>query len=128
MRGQVFTINGIKCFTMGGAKTTDMDHRKEGFSWWKREIPSEEEFEEALANLAKYNYSVDYIFTHCCPESIIRKQDIFFDRAQSILTRFLDNLITAYHIQYKDWFFGHYHIDEDFGNLHCLFNRVLELN
>ncbi len=127
MRGQVFTINGKTCFTMGGAQSTDLKWRKEGFSWWKSEIPSEDEFEEALKALEIHEYSVDYIFTHCCPESIIGKRDANFVRAENILTRFLSTLITAYKIQYKEWYFGHYHIDMDFDNMHCIYNRIIEL-
>ena len=123
MRGQVFTIGRRTFFTMGGAETTDMDRRLEGFSWWKREIPVEEEFEEALSILEEYDFSVDYVLTHCCPEGVIR----YFERSPNILTRFFDNLITAYKIQFKEWYFGHYHADKDFNNFHCLFNRVIRL-
>ena len=64
MRGQVFTIDGLKFFTMGGASSIDKQFRVEGKSWWKEEIPSKEEFDEALDNLDKHKWEVDYVITH----------------------------------------------------------------
>lgn len=40
-------------------------------SWWKRELPSKEEMDEGIANLAKHNNSVDYILTHCPYTSLL---------------------------------------------------------
>ena len=39
MRGYVFTIDGKTIFTMGGAYSIDKYMRKEGYSWWKEELP-----------------------------------------------------------------------------------------
>ena len=52
MRGQVFTIDKIKFFTFGGAKSSDIMYRKENISWWKEEMPSKEDqdFPENHAN------------------------------------------------------------------------------
>lgn len=55
MRSQVFTIDGVKFFTMGGAFSHDKQFRKEGVSWWSQELPSCEEYEEAERNLEMHN-------------------------------------------------------------------------
>ncbi len=39
-------------------------------SWWAEELPSEAEYLEARANLARVHWNVDYIISHCCPSSI----------------------------------------------------------
>ena len=70
MRGQIFTIEGKKFFTMGGAESHDKIYRKEGISWWPREMPSNDEYEEGLANLDKVNNQVDYILSHCAPDQL----------------------------------------------------------
>ena len=70
MRGQVFTIEGQKFFTFGGAQSHDMWCRKEGRDWWAREMPSDEEYEEGFRNLKKVNYEVDYVITHCAPDQV----------------------------------------------------------
>ena len=51
MRGQVFEIGGKTFFTMGGAESSDKIYRKEGVSWWAREMPSDVEYEEAIKHM-----------------------------------------------------------------------------
>ena len=83
MRGQVYDIpvctsgaeKSISVFTMGGAFSVDRRYRREGESWWPREMPSQEEYTEALANLKRHHNQVDYLLTHTGRE---RSLDIFF--------------------------------------------------
>ncbi len=141
MRGQVYTIDGIRFFAMGGAKSTDKQYRKEGESWWAREMPSDEEYEEALENLRNVNFEVDVVLTHCSPEGYIGKNmspvynsDInrllaanmagVVDRSGNRLTRFLDSLIVDYGLKFKHWYFGHYHRDMDWDKFSLLFSSV----
>ena len=49
-------------------------YRVNHLSWWEEELPSEEEYQTARANLDRAGWEVDYIITHCCPTSI---QNIF---------------------------------------------------
>ena len=60
MRGQVFDIDGISVFTMGGASSHDRAWRTEGKSWWPEELPSDAEREEARANLDSRGWNVDH--------------------------------------------------------------------
>lgn len=141
MRGQVFTIDGATFFTMGGAESTDKKYRKEGVSWWAREMPSDDEFEEALENLTKVNFDVDIVLTHCAPEGYIGKnmRPVFnsdisrilaanmagvVDRSGNRLTRFLDELITEHNLKFNHWYFGHYHRDMDWEKFSLLFSSV----
>ena len=34
-------------------------------SWWKRELPNQEEMDNGIKNLELNNNKVDYILTHC---------------------------------------------------------------
>ena len=79
-----------------------MNHR----SWWAAELPSEEEYQTARANLDKCGWAVDYIVTHCCSTSV---QDELGGGAFQAdrLTDFLDEV--AQKCKFKYWFFGHYH-------------------
>ncbi len=130
MRGQIFDIDGIRFFTMGGASSHDIDagildpnapdfaakrkkldremalYRINRVSWWEEEIPSEEEMAEGLANLERVENKVDVILTHCMPSSV---QDIY-SRGQykhDRLTDYLDKVKNK--CEFKMWFFGHYH-------------------
>lgn len=106
MRGQVFTIEGRKFFTMGGGYSIDKFLRKEGVSWWKEEIPSDEEMEEALKNLEKHDYTVDYIITHAAPESTM---NLIFPNhdPEKKLNLFLQEVMDR--TTYTHWYFGHLH-------------------
>lgn len=128
MRGQVYSIFGTTFFTMGGAESTDKEYRKEGESWWAREMPSDEEYEEALRNLAIVNFEVDVVLTHCAPEGYIGKHMAgAVDRSCNRLTKFLDSLITEYGLKFKHWYFGHYHRDLDWENFSLVFSSVKTL-
>ena len=43
------------------------------------------------------------------------------------LTAFFSELITDRGIEFKGWYFGHYHEDTDFDKFHCLYNRIVEI-
>ena len=127
MRGQVYEIAGRTFFTMGGAQSTDKMYRKEGVSWWARELPSDEEYDDAIKNLSRCGFKVDYIITHSAPEDYAYDHDIDVARNLNKLTKFLSSLITEHDIKYKDWYFGHYHRDRDYGKLHCVYRRIIEI-
>lgn len=127
MRGQVYEIGGKTFFTMGGAQSSDKMYRKEGISWWARELPSDEEYAEAIRNLKKHDFKVNYIVTHCFAENYAFQMQMAFSRKFNGLTGFLSSLITEYNISYDGWYFGHYHEDTDWGDFHCLYQRVIEI-
>lgn len=123
MRGQIFNIDDATIFTMGGAKSIDRDQRELGASWWLQEEPSKEEYDEACDNLLRANYEVDYVVTHTCPTSLVKKiSKINFDDPVS---RSLEYFF--HEIKYKKWYFGHFHQDIDFGKQRLLFNDVIPL-
>lgn len=124
MRGQVYNINGTTFFTMGGASSHDKKHRIENVSWWPRELPSQQEYQEAINNLTINNWRVDYVITHCAPDTI---QKLISDKYKSDeLTIFFNNIMNK--LTYKKWFFGHYHINKAVTDkMFCLYNNIIEL-
>ena len=130
MRGQVYNIQGKTFFTMGGASCHDIDggimepddpqfkrkcrnlnlrgalYRVNHRSWWKEELPGDEEYQIARANLEKCNWKADYIVSHCGPTSVQEEVGGGFYKADA-LTDFLEEV--AERCQFKYWFFGHYH-------------------
>lgn len=110
MRGQIFEIEGKKIFTFGGAYSIDKNIRIPGYSWWEQEMPSDGEMKEAIRNLEKNDYAVDYIITHAAPEDTM---SIFhpFHEEEKRLNNFLEWI--RENTRYKHWFFGHLHRDED---------------
>lgn len=131
MRGQVFFIDGCRIFTFGGAGSHDIrdgildpaadavkirnwkrdpekQFRINKISWWKQEMPSEQEMQEGIRNLEKWNWKVDYIVTHDCSDST---KEFLGDGAYACdeLSSYLEEIQRR--VQYKKWFFGHLHDD-----------------
>ena len=126
MRGQVFNIEGKKFFTFGGARSHDItdgileandpriiEWNKENklfrinhVSWWKEEMPSEEEMDEGLENLEKNNYKVDFVLTHCGPSSTVALFSHGYYKPDP-LTNYLEKIRQK--TEFKRWFMGHYH-------------------
>jgi predicted phosphodiesterase len=123
MRGQVFDIDGIRFFIMGGASSHDKQHRKENVSWWADELPSNEEYDMALKALDEVGWKVDVILSHCAPDSISDKLASWYEHDK--LTNFLETV--KQDCQYQKWFFGHYHIDIDVDEKHfAMYNRIIK--
>ena len=127
IRGQVFNIDNKTFFTLGGGDSIDKMYRIKGESWWPNEMPSDEEYEEALSNLQKHNMSVDYIITHCAPSYYLRRL-CHLDPRPDKLTDFLESLEMIHKVDFKEWFFGHYHMDLKLDKQHrCLYNDIVEI-
>lgn len=117
-RGRIYTIEGKTFFTFGGAYSIDKYMRREGVSWWTGELPNKEEYERGIQAIKDDDYKVDYIITHTCPNEIIKMcLHRIPDPHDGELTGFFDYLM--YEVDFKQWFFGHWHTDESFDfNLH----------
>lgn len=126
MRGEIYDIDGHSFFCMGGAQSTDRgtatgtEWKDEGIIWWRREIPTDVEWEYAHRNLASRGYKVDFIITHDVPCGV----DIgAFGYRSSKVSEELETIRTV--TDFKWWFCGHMHIDRDYfwKHLSVLYNR-----
>lgn len=157
-RGQVFTIGKHTFFTFGGASSHDVQggildaedpcydvlrveairaglpYRVIGKTWWKQELPSEEEMQEGLANLKKVGYQVDYVISHCASNSIQDKLEIYYTGLGFSTNTYSTDVLTDYFeeleqkLQYKHWFCGHYHVDTCIDDKHTiLYEKIIPL-
>lgn len=111
MRGQFFTIENKKIFTMGGAYSIDRYMRKLNYSYWNEELPSNEEYSEAIENLKKHK-KADIVISHTAPREIVQKMGFSPDIHDMELTGFLEWVM--HEIEFSHWYFGHWHTDETF--------------
>lgn len=109
-RGQVFLIENKKFFTFGGAYSIDKPFRREGYSWWPEEMPTDAEFVEANKNLDAHNRKVDYILTHTAPEKVLYYFRLNHSREKP-LNNFLQYISES--VSFQHWFMGHLHKEED---------------
>lgn len=156
MRGEIFTLCGKKFFAFGGASSHDMpdgllDPEKDareirrlrrlqrelylnirfrviGRTWWERELPSAAELANGVDHLEANDWRVDYVLSHCAPQSIVDQMRIE-GYEPDCLTRYFDTLL-ANGLQFRRWYFGHY--NEDAARLwpdgyRCLDEEIIEL-
>lgn len=112
MRGQIFKIDNITYFTMGGGESPDIDIRYGENAWSKEEFPTRDEMLEGARNFEACNCKVDYIITHEPPVNV--KSFLTLRDGESVavngLNTYLEELRNAG--QYRRWFFGSLHVDK----------------
>ena len=126
MRGQVFEIEGMKFFTMGGGESPDIDIRFENNSWSKFELPSREELLEGAENLEQVDCKVDFVITHEPPVKIKTFLALKDGDESSVngLNTYLEELSGS--CEFRRWFFGSMHLDKYVSSTHvCVFRKVI---
>lgn len=145
MRGQVFNIEGKSIFTFGGGRSVDVTggifslddpeleqkilgaqligkpYRIDHFTWWKEEMASDSEKEEAIRNLNKVNNKVDYIITHCIGSNWYKRLECELGIYRMEIDAMSDWLAEIQErVKYKKWYFGHYHKDIELDEKHIM--------
>lgn len=124
MRGQIFEIDGLKCFAMGGASSHDKDDRVEGIDWWPEEMPDDAEMKTALDNLKTAGWKVNIVLTHCAPAKVQCMLSSLY--AQDALTNFFQYIDEE--LDFDAWYFGHYHADREVDAKHrALYNDIIRI-
>lgn len=118
MRGQIYNIESLSFFTMGGGESPDIDIRFENNSWSKAEFPTRDELLFGAENLENHNCTVDYVITHEPPvkiKSFLRLKD---SESASVtgLNTYLEELSEV--CKFKRWFFGSMHLDKYISGTH----------
>lgn len=125
MRGQIFTVEDMRIFTMGGGESADLESRIDDNPWLKYEIPSKEELLEGANNLEKVDCKIDLIITHE-PSTTIKD---FLKLGDSEPTRvtalnsYFDELSKC--SEFKHWFFGSLHLDKYISNTYIGVHKAI---
>ncbi len=147
MRGELFDLEGLRCFAFGGAPSHDISDgilqpsekekirawsrmgkmfRVENVSWWPQEIPSREEMRHGFDTLNKNSWTVDYVFTHDAPSSFV---DLLAGEPMKTnpVTRYLEEIRRK--LSYRHWFFGHYHYNQNISEKdHLIYEQILRIH
>ncbi len=127
MRGQVYDIEGMKIFTMGGGESPDIDMRFDNESWSRDEIPTQIELLEGADNIEKLSCKVDVIVTHEPPSKI--KGFLMLKSNERIrvtaLNAYFEQLSSS--CEFDKWYFGSLHMDKHISSSHiAVFNNIIE--
>lgn len=133
MRGNYYEIKDKHFFVAGGAQSYDKAHRKENIDWWSDELWSHSQMEYAfsmLEGLRITNTKIDYVLSHTCPQELIKPM-FNIDVAESYedsTTKLLSAIRNDIPNEDYEWYFGHWHVDRDFGKFHCLYDNIVKLD
>ena len=125
MRGQVFNIDGLSIFTMGGGESADLEARIDENPWFKYEIPSKEELIEGANNLEKTECKINVIITHE-PSTTIKDFLKLGDNDRvrvTALNAYFDELSKC--SEFDRWFFGSLHLDKYISNTYIGVHKTI---
>lgn len=125
--GLVYNIENKNILVLGGAYSVDKWYRlKKGYNWFDDEQMSIKEQEKFLENMPE---KVDIILSHTCPYPNIPKHLFLSQINQSTVDNGMELFLSRVknRIKYKNWFFGHYHSNEQIeDNMYLLYTGVIK--
>lgn len=112
LRGEVYHLEGMKIFTMGGGESPDREMRVGTEHWSREEMPSRAELFHGLESIEKAQFDVDLIFTH---EPPLKTKEFLSlgtegETRVSALNSYFDEIGKI--CKYKKWYFGSTHMDK----------------
>ena len=123
LRGEIYELEGKRFFCMGGGEEPEREMRRAANTWWEREMPTEQEMQTALANLAAADNRVDFILTHE-PSAKAGGQLITRTRELNGVHLFLSTLEDT--VTFSHWYFGALHLDKAVSRNHtAVFRQVI---
>lgn len=151
MRGEIFTIEDKRFFAFGGASSHDIQdgildyddtewrdkaknlekqgkrmYRVKNLTWWKEELPSQEEIQHGSYSLNENNNTVDYILTHSPSTSEIYLMGAKGLYEPDILTNYLEEVKAV--TEYTKHLFGHMHMDHAINDRDiCLYEKIIRI-
>ena len=151
MRGEIYNIDGKTFFAFGGASSHDISdgildyndpewkekarelneecrymYRVKGLSWWAEELPSPEEMDNGVRNLASAGNKVDFMITHSPSTSELYLMGEKRLYKPDILTNYLENLKAT--TDYRRHIFGHMHVNQAINDKDiCLYEQIIRI-
>lgn len=125
--GSIYELNGAKTLILGGAYSVDKYYRlMKGWNWFESEQITDKRKAEIEQILDKAGWSVDYVLSHTCPYDT-RPTHLFLRGIdQSLVDSSMEVWFQkiADRLDFKHWYFGHYHDDWDNGKYSMLYGDI----
>ena len=124
--GEIYSLNGKRCFAIGGAYSVDKHIRLvRRWAWFPDEQPSEQI--KAYVEQQLSENQIDVVFSHTCPEQY-KPVECFLpgidqSEVDDSTERWLGELEQS--INYSAWYCGHWHINKRIAKMHFLFEDVV---
>lgn len=132
IRGEVYNLQGLKTWVMGGGigSDTQFDLYDETLTLFSEDIPHIEEMKHGLEALEVNNFHVDLVLTHDAPLQMKRDLKIPDLALNLKWSHYLQDVYDR--LSYKKWFCGHLHRDftwekPDEKDITCLLDKVVKV-
>lgn len=124
--GLIYNIENNDFLVLGGAYSVDKWYRLEkGYRWFDDEQMTEEEQLNFLNNTPD---EIQNILSHTCPYPNIPRHLFLSQINQSTVDNSMELFLSKVKskIKYNNWFFGHYHANEQIeSNMYMLYDGVI---
>lgn len=127
--GEIFNLDGKKTLVIGGAYSVDKWYRLEnGHKWFEDEQPSDAIKQYAEKQLQDVDWKVDCVLTHTSPLKYEPVEMFLGFIDQSTVDKSTETWLDSIEdrLDYKRWYFGHYHGYKRIDKIIMLFEEVIE--
>lgn len=128
--GEVYQLGDKKAMAIGGAYSVDKHYRiSHRLPWWEDEQPSDEIKSYVEKQLDKYDWKIDYIFSHTAPLKFEPKEMFLDVINQDNVDKTTEIWLSEIEqkLSYEKWWFGHYHGNKEYEKACLLYEEIREL-
>lgn len=128
--GEIYDFAGKKAIVIGGAYSVDKYYRvKNQEPWFCTEQPPEKIKAYVEAQLEKYGWKVDYVFSHTVPLKYVPERKLLPFICQEEVDKSTEEWLDRIEgrLDYGRWYCGHYHCDMEIDRVRILYWQIKEL-
>ena len=128
--GECYTIDGKRILVCGGAYTVFKEYRiAKGLPCYEDEQPSQEIKRRVEAQLDALHWNLDIMLTHTCPAKAVPKEKYIPGVDQSTVDTGTEDWLDRIEdrLDYGAWYCGHWHIEKQVGNIHFVYQTIIQI-
>ena len=129
--GEIYDIGGLETITIGGAYSIDKETRilyepLWGKTWWEDKQLSVHEKRRITKKLKERDWKIDCVLSHTAPLKYEPRELFLEGVIQSEVDKSMEQWLDGIEdkLEYKHWWFGHYHGEKDKDNMTMLFTSI----
>lgn len=127
--GEIYDFDGKKTVVIGGAYSIDKQYRiTHHVPWFESEQPNDEIKAYVEEQLTKADWKVDVVLSHTAPVNYEPRHLFMKGINQALVDKTTEKWLQEieYKLDYKKWYFGHYHGEWIKGRMQMLFEDIIE--
>lgn len=128
--GEIYDFNGKKAIVIGGAYSVDKYARlRSGSAWFDTEQPSDTVKDYVERQLERAGWRVDYVLSHTAPKPYEPTWAFIPGLNQALVDDSTEKWLSTIeqHLDFEQWFCGHYHVESQEGPIRIMYEDYEEL-